>query len=258
MRFDKTIKTVAELVRSLKPLQDRSTPIWFRGCTNSGYQLLPSIVRRPFTLKHEPTLVTEFKQDALQFATRPPTTEWEWLFLMRHHGVPTRLLDWTENPLIGLYFAVNSVDQSRRSDKNEGVLWVLFPTRLNEQANVKFDVATTIPIFDEEDEYLANYLPSKLAKEQHTSLNPLAGIAMRQSLRMQAQHSVFTVTHRNLVPIEEVGDGRNKGKHIGRFVVPASSKPLLRKELEALKITRLTVFPELDNVGDKVQGRYRG
>ncbi len=255
MRFDgRRISSVAQLVAALERLRPAPSLMWFRGCTVSTYSLLPSIGRAPYTLDHEPVLVNGFKQDALQFVTQRPTTEWEWLFLMRHHGVPTRLLDWTENPLIGLYFAVNSDDAVGKNDARDGALWVLYPTELNEHANIVYPVTGNLPIFEEKDEYLRNYLPTILAQEHQSRFNPAAGIAIRQSLRMQAQHSVFTVTHREPIAVESVGDM----KHVGRFVVPAASKERLRRELTALKITRLTVFPELDNVGRELRGRFNG
>lgn len=83
------------------------TPIWFRGSTNRRHSLVPSLGRRPFMLERETALINAFKQNAIQFVHDRPQSEWEWSFLARHHGVPTRLLDWTESPLIGLYFAVD-------------------------------------------------------------------------------------------------------------------------------------------------------
>ena len=84
-------------------------PFWFRGCTNKDYRLVPSIGRPPFTVEKEKALLNAFKQDAVQFMEQQPVSEWEWLLWARHHDLPTRLLDWTESPLVGLYFATHSV-----------------------------------------------------------------------------------------------------------------------------------------------------
>jgi hypothetical protein len=46
-----------------------------------------------------------------------PTDEWEWLALAQHHGLPTRLLDWTYNPLVGIYFSVESESDSLADGK---------------------------------------------------------------------------------------------------------------------------------------------
>jgi hypothetical protein len=122
---------------------------------------------------------------------------------------------------------------------------------LNRQGNISLS-KRDLPVFEDNDEHLHNYLPSVMASEHHTRLIPAAGIAVRHSKRMQAQHSVFTVTHRDQSPIESVGDG----KHIGRYIIPASAKPRIRRQLEALRIDRLSVFPELDNVARLARRPY--
>jgi len=215
---------------------------------------LPSLGRKPFGLDCEHALINVFKQNAVQFVDQRPQSQWEWLFLARHHSVPTRLLDWTESPLIGLYFATHSVDNAGKNDKKDGCLWVLFPTKLNEEASIKLTDKRDLPIFEDDDDHLQNYLPTKLASEHTSRLTPAAGIAVRHSKRMQAQHSVFTVTHREQLPLEEVGSG----KHIGRYIIPSFFKARIRTQLDALKIDRLSVFPELDNAARLARRPYDG
>jgi hypothetical protein len=257
MLFDEVrIRTVADLLQAVESHRQRAkrTPIWFRGSTNRNHSLVPSLARPPFKLEHEHALINAFKQNAVQFVDQRPQSEWEWIFIARHHNVPTRLLDWTESPLIGLYFATHSIDVPNRNDRRDGALWLLLPADLNSQGNIKLPDRRDLPIFEDDDEHLHNYLPSVMSSEHHTRLIPAAGIAVRHSKRMQAQHSVFTVTHRDQTPIEAVTDGM----HIGRYIVPSSAKRRIRRQLEALRIDRLSVFPELDNAARLARRPYDG
>ena len=252
---DNSIHDVASLLAKLdsftNPRSFPLSPIWFRGCTNKDYSLVPSIGRPPYALAHEQSLLNSFKQNALQFLRHRPTSEWEWIFLARHHDVPTRLLDWTESPLIGLYFAIHSLNDHDARDGVDGALWILKPTMLNKCANVSLS-DHELPMFHDTDEHLQAYLPAKLTAEKRTTLQPIAGIAVRNSTRMQAQHGVFTVTHREQLPIENIGNG----DHISKFIIPAARKAPIRKQMAALQITPLTVFPELDNAARLARRPY--
>lgn len=88
-----------------------NTMVIYRGVTSSKYELVPKVGRRrrgkkALEPKDERYILNLFKQRAIAHLHRAPNDDWEWLAIAQHHGLPTRLLDWTRNPLVAAYFAV--------------------------------------------------------------------------------------------------------------------------------------------------------
>lgn len=233
------------MVSALREQTRPSEIVWFRGQSRVSWKLIPSLGRKGTKPGAELALVKRFKQNAFPHLMQRPQTEWEWLFLMQHHRLPTRLLDWTESPLAALYF---TVEYNKTHETHDGALWCLLPTALNKHANIEYRSDTEIPAFDH-DRLLDSYYPSTIASESTSQLSPVAAIASRNSPRIVAQQGTFTITHRKMTPIETVGDC----SHIWRLVVPARSKKAIREELRLLHFTELTLFPELDRVASEAR-----
>src|ERR1039457_996053 len=101
-------------------------PVWYRGQSNAAWPLVPKLMRAAAPNPSEAFLINRFKQNATLLLSLPPKHDFDWLFLMQHYSMPTRLLDWSESPLVSLSFAVTD------NVAYDGALWILMPTVLNE------------------------------------------------------------------------------------------------------------------------------
>lgn len=236
----KEINTLSELITILKDdIGTYTEDVWFRGQSHFDWQLVPGIFRYASDVS-ETSLLTRFKQSASLLIDTSPKDDFDWLFLMQHYGVPTRLLDWSESPMTSLYFAISDED----NEDNDSALWMLKPIELNKLANIKTSEKNFIPSFD--DEYLKNYNIQNVNSNKNLEMSPLATIATRNNSRIQAQLGVFTIHHLDKKPLDEFCSNQE----IIKYRIPKDSKSVLRKELDLLSVNKFSLFPELSSIGE--------
>lgn len=112
------IHSFGELHEIIESYDERT--IMYRGVKSVKFPLIPKIGRivPPRSIGsrevNEKEILRLFKERALRFIDFTPTSDWDWLALGQQHGLPTRLLDWTNNPLVACYFAVEEPSEDDR------------------------------------------------------------------------------------------------------------------------------------------------
>jgi hypothetical protein len=244
-------------LRSLKDAVELSAELrhcWFRGHSRLVGALLPSAHREPSCSARENIEFwagQRFRLRASALTSELPS--WNdhvsWLFLAQHYGVPTRLLDWTENVLVGLYFAVTS------EAAEDGELWCMHYHELNwRSADWQVCFPDSPPI-----RYLAaatflgpdDLLPFKSALGSTTINGPLALIPPLQFPRMASQMSRFTI-HTSLAPEAQI-EFLLRGPSLVRYIIPAVCKSNLARELRGIGFSHENLYRSLDSLARSIR-----
>ncbi|MGO9404232.1 MAG: FRG domain-containing protein [Terriglobales bacterium] len=234
------------------------SPLWFRGVRDSArHVLLPSLYRHPTitgaNLKGlEADLMSMFRHRAPPFLRELPKGDFELLFLMQHHGVPTRLLDWTENPYIALFFALENAADEDPARAVDSAVWVLNPILLNKTALTNH---TADHIFAIEDELLHGYEPSIPPK--NSGKLPVAMDGVHNSPRIVAQRGAFVLFGTQAVAMNNEPVLTAVPGLLHKLVINRTLKKSMRDALFATGITDSVVYPDLDGLGREIKYRLR-
>jgi hypothetical protein len=235
-----------------KPYHERE-PLWLRGHHDSSWKLVPKLYRKEFAHADESEIRQEFQSRAIQLIQgRVPIDKWEWYFLMQHYGAPTRLLDWTDNPLLALYFAV--ADHPGDSD---AAIWALNPWWLNRQLRSDIE-GVMLHDWEEAAPYLkdleAAFSGSKVAAKLPVAIDP-----PHVDRRVAAQSSRFVIfgQTRDLMQTKAALSARKNTRHVRMLKISRDDILAVQTELYNCGITHSLVFPDLEGLCHDICRKFR-
>lgn len=231
------VRSVADLV-SVAAGGQASGRRWFRGQADSAWGLTPAVARNAGHLRDETNMLKHFMRDGVNRSSLRPGNSWEWLALAQHYGIPTRLLDWTEHPLVALYFAC----EASSNDPVDGRLFELDPEALN---IANYPDSPGVLVLGQ-DALLDAYLPGQ---QSGPKVGPLAVTSMRYFDRVIAQVGTFTVC--------QSGEDLDGTDSVRSWVVPATAKAKILAELADLNVTASTVYPDLSHLAEHIKETHR-
>lgn len=250
----------------------------YRGVKNIDYELIPGLFRNAsdgnrkyLTLGKEIDIIQTFIQEAIAYITTIPETDYfRWIQIAQHYGVPTRLLDWTSNPLVAMYFAC-----SGDFDK-DGCVWILHRDNYHhywqEKEQIKkhpehlkvtiADVGKNLICKGEESDI---YLPER----------PFLMTPYYIDSRMSTQASHFMIWGKSDKPFESFFENNNylqmhkdkngmilnstedKEEFVYKYIIPSSEKKEILRSLSRMGVNEKSIFPGLDGIGKYVESMYR-
>ncbi len=231
------VKRIAELKRD-QVEQGNENDLLFRGqpCDKPLLPKLGRITPKGVRGEIERLIMDKFERESLPFLEFTPKNQWDLLALAQHHGLPTRLLDWTHSAVAALWFVVGNPPQKTADGRGleNGVVWALCAGL----EDFKLDTSTTNP--------LDNKLRTLIFRPKAISR------------RIIAQSAVFTVhkllnERSNFLALDENSRYRKK---LLKLIIPPDAFAGMRKDLNLFNVNAASVFPDLGGLCSHLLWRY--
>ncbi len=229
---------------------DARSTLVFRGLSHAGYSIVSSLARLegdyPALERH---LIRNFRKYAHQ--ATPGPTSWDWVALGQHHGLPTRLLDWTFSPLVALHFA------TAVAPEQQAALWAVdvagaherLPAALREDLEREGMMLATTDL-------LARHAPEPGDLQALEEDGPFALFLEPPSLdqRIVNQAAVLSVISDPTCQMDEWLDANQDLWHAWRL--PCEVKNEVRIRLDQMQITERVLLPGLDGLAAYLRRYY--
>ena len=224
---------------------------WFRGAGDSTHNLLPSLFWRGAEFEDEvldrleSDLFFEFQARARELHERS-LSDWDYLFFMRHHRVPTRILDWTDSFGIAAYFALESLREG--ASGAHPCIWVLNPYSLNRSTwGIRDLVQPRYLGSNRAGTRFMDYgaLLARPGKWLHDG--PVAVYPLQISERMRAQRGWFTMFGNSRTPLE-----LGYPDTLARIDLDSTAVEHVREFVDMAGLRPYSIYPDLEHLGIEV------
>lgn len=218
--------------------------MWFRGQSDYSWGLVPSVQRKDGMGKnYEQYISTNFMIHTMRLNPNAPQQydRASWLTLMQHYGLPTRLLDWSESPLVALYFALSGDEDA----KTDAAVWVLNPMKLNKKVgygeyvppisydSLRGDLEGAFSDHDKDDYELQNRI--------------IACHGVGCDLRMYVQQSDFTI-HSTTERLDQILKLDESCDYFYKICIPQKIRKKLLVQLDAMGFHESSIYPDMEHI----------
>lgn len=198
--------------------------------------------------EREQRLLTRFRQRSLAYWPGAVSqSDWDHLFAMQHYGLPTRLLDWSENLMVSAFFALRGATASCAKDEDLPVIWCVDPVEWNRQTPSLSGYGETIHVLTTANEEAESYRPFSVKKMLKY---PIAIYGSHNSERIVAQRGTFFVWGNDTSPLETFVQEDVRAT-IWRFTMTGDATTHFH-DLQRLGFSETMIFPELPYLADEL------
>jgi hypothetical protein len=258
-----TIHSLSDLIAATTPEPDpasgrrRGTGV-YRGATDASWPLLTSLdklgggAERPHTKADiEEFILRSFIRYSRPYFTSPPVNDWEVLVAAQHHGLPTRLLDWTYSPLVAAHFA--TIAPAGTADR---AVWRLDWKTVHRRFQLP-ELALLIQDLEGIFGGARPFTPTALFGMREDA-KPFACMLEPPSLnaRIAAQSATFTLCSDKRQPFDRFLEQHGLGDALTKLVIPASEVGRIRDQLDLVSVDERRLFPDLDGVAAHLRRYY--
>lgn len=225
----------------------------FRGLSDANYELKTSLNRLGGSYAYsEQHLLRNFRKYSKLEDTDQHYSDWKWLTIGQHHGLPTRLLDWTYSPFVALHFVTESLQHLDR----DGVVWCVdyheahrgLPKELKHQQTRSGSDVFTVGMLENVSREVTEF--DKLSAE------PFVVFFEPPSMneRIVNQFALFSVISNSSLAFDTWLDGRPQLYR--RVIIPRKIKWEIRDKLDQANISERVLFPGLDGLAIWLKRHY--